>query len=146
MPKPKRRCDECESLYFSEASQMMSLCPECSHLLYDYPNCQHKFENGSCVNCGWDGSRSEYLKGLLQRHNMSDAELNDELVFLEGRMKKLSRLKEVKALMSEIAPPPLVMVAIGCNWRTLECEGARDGLLDLKVLLNESFVVRGGNT
>ena len=55
-------CDECGSLFFKSSSQMMGLCPECAHVLYGYPNCPHHFQNGRCVNCYWDGSKSEYIK------------------------------------------------------------------------------------
>ena len=44
-------CDECGSLFFKGSSQMMGLCPECAHILYGYPNCDHHFQNGRCVNC-----------------------------------------------------------------------------------------------
>ena len=44
-------CDECESEYFSKTSQMAHLCPNCSHYLYGYENCNHKFVDGRCVNC-----------------------------------------------------------------------------------------------
>ena len=57
-------CDECGSLFFKGSSQMMGLCPECAHILYGYPNCPHHFQNGQCVNCYWDGSKSEYIKHL----------------------------------------------------------------------------------
>ena len=40
----------------------MELCPECAHILYGYQNCPHHFQNGRCVNCYWDGSKSEYIK------------------------------------------------------------------------------------
>ena len=43
-------CDECGSLFFKGSSQMMGLCPECAHILYGYPNCDHHFQNGRCVN------------------------------------------------------------------------------------------------
>lgn len=55
-------CDECESEYYKESSEMIGLCPDCSHKLYGFPNCEHKFENGKCVKCGWNGMTSEYLK------------------------------------------------------------------------------------
>ena len=57
-------CDECGSLFFKGSSQMMGLCPECAHVLYGYPSCPHRFLNGRCVNCYWDGSKSEYIKHL----------------------------------------------------------------------------------
>ena len=57
-----RDCDECGSDYFAEASQMATLCPECAYHLYGYPVCLHDFVDGRCTHCGWDRSRSEYLK------------------------------------------------------------------------------------
>ena len=64
MEKVKNTCSECSSLYFKETSKMADLCPECSHYLYNYPNCNHKIEKGHCLLCFWDGSQSEYIKGL----------------------------------------------------------------------------------
>ena len=61
-------CDECGSLFFKGSSQMMGLCPECAHVLYGYPNCPHRFLNGRCVNCYWDGSKSEYI----QKHDKQE--------------------------------------------------------------------------
>ena len=60
-------CDECGSLFFKGSSQMMELCPECAHVLYGYPNCDHHFQNGRCVNCYWDGSKSVYIKKQNQQ-------------------------------------------------------------------------------
>ena len=34
-------CDECGSEFLKGTSKMMKLCPECSHYLYGYPNCNH---------------------------------------------------------------------------------------------------------
>ncbi|QDO84644.1 hypothetical protein FM037_17260 [Shewanella psychropiezotolerans] len=59
-----KACDECGSNYKASSSEMMSLCPECSHYLYDYENCIHEFENGKCKKCLWDGSASKYVKNL----------------------------------------------------------------------------------
>ena len=61
-----RTCDECGSAYLASSSQMASLCPECAHILYGYPNCEHVFRAGKCVKCLWDGSRSEYIRSLLE--------------------------------------------------------------------------------
>ena len=58
-------CDECGSAYFSETSQMKDLCPECAHHLYGYAVCLHAFVDGRCARCGWDGSRSAYVRSLL---------------------------------------------------------------------------------
>lgn len=62
--KEIRICDECGSEFFISASKMMGLCPECAHILYGYPNCLHKFRNGRCIYCYWDGARSEYVRWL----------------------------------------------------------------------------------
>ena len=43
---------------------MMGLCPECTYVLYGYPNCPHHFQNGRCVECYWNGSKSEYIKSI----------------------------------------------------------------------------------
>lgn len=37
------RCEECGSQYYGDKSKMSSLCPECAHYLYGYPNCKHEF-------------------------------------------------------------------------------------------------------
>ncbi|NOU59623.1 hypothetical protein ELS83_07310 [Marinifilum sp. JC070] len=62
MSRVKQNCNECESEYFEDSSEMMGLCPNCSHILYGYPNCKHEFENGNCIKCSWNGSKSEYIK------------------------------------------------------------------------------------
>jgi len=62
-----KRCDECESEYFADASAMSQLCPECAHLLYGYPNCEHAFAQGRCASCGWDGSCSDFLRKATGR-------------------------------------------------------------------------------
>lgn len=62
--RPTKACDECGSLYFLETSQMDALCPECAHLLYGYPACDHAFLAGRCTKCHWDGSVSDYCRKL----------------------------------------------------------------------------------
>lgn len=59
-------CEECRSGFVSGTSKMMNICPECAHYLYGYPNCNHVFQNGKCIYCGWDGSESDYIKRLKQ--------------------------------------------------------------------------------
>ncbi|WP_202908770.1 hypothetical protein [Roseimaritima ulvae] len=54
-------CDECGSRFTSSNATMSSLCPECSHYLYNKPNCAHSFCDGRCRRCGWDGSVSDYV-------------------------------------------------------------------------------------
>ena len=51
-------CIECKSEYYKGSSQMASLCPNCSHLLYGYDNCPHQFVNGRCSKCFWNGAIS----------------------------------------------------------------------------------------
>ena len=59
-------CDECGSEYLASKSTMVSLCPECAHVLYGYENCDHEFKDGKCTLCLWDGSRSDYINKLLK--------------------------------------------------------------------------------
>jgi predicted RNA-binding Zn-ribbon protein involved in translation (DUF1610 family) len=63
-----KRCDECDSIYFADSSALAQLCPECAHHLYGYANCDHAFAERRCVRCGWDGSRSAYLRSKLGEH------------------------------------------------------------------------------
>ncbi len=55
-------CDECESEYYKDSSEMVSLCPNCANKLYGYLNCEHNFENDRCIKCYWNGQTSDYLK------------------------------------------------------------------------------------
>ena len=64
MNRDIKTCDECESEYFSDSSEMMKLCPDCSHYLHGYLNCIHDFKEGRCVNCYWNGITSEYINSL----------------------------------------------------------------------------------
>ena len=43
-------CVECKSEYFKASSKMVSLCVNCVHYLYGYPNCIHEFQDGNCKN------------------------------------------------------------------------------------------------
>lgn len=58
------KCNECTSSFMKGSSEMMALCPECAHYLYEYVNCAHEMENGECKKCLWDGSVSEYIKSI----------------------------------------------------------------------------------
>lgn len=60
--KATKTCDECKSLFYNEISKMSSLCPECSHILYDKTNCEHEFKNARCSKCYWDGSTTPYVE------------------------------------------------------------------------------------
>jgi hypothetical protein len=65
MEEPERvACDECLSLYYRSTSQMEALCPECAHVLYGYPQCEHDFKNGRCTKCYWDGSVSKHINEI----------------------------------------------------------------------------------
>ena len=57
-------CDECGSEFYRRVSEMTSLCPECSHVLYGYVSCNHEFKNGRCVKCFWNGNVSDYIKQM----------------------------------------------------------------------------------
>ena len=57
-------CNECESEYLRSSSVMTSMCPECAHIIFGYPKCDHVFEGGRCIKCRWDGSESLYIKEL----------------------------------------------------------------------------------
>lgn len=57
-------CAECGSGFLKSTSKMEKLCPECAHILYGCPKCEHIFKNGRCMYCLWDGSQSEYIKFL----------------------------------------------------------------------------------
>ncbi len=59
--KKTSTCNECSSTYYTERSEMASLCPECAHRLHGYPACKHQFQNGRCERCYWDGSTSDDL-------------------------------------------------------------------------------------
>jgi predicted RNA-binding Zn-ribbon protein involved in translation (DUF1610 family) len=54
-------CDECRSEYYTQASKMPSLCPNCGHLLHGYKNCSHQFEYGRCLKCFWNGATLSFL-------------------------------------------------------------------------------------
>lgn len=64
-----KSCEECKSDYFSKSSEMLHLCPECSHILYGYENCNHVFQNNRCINCYWNGNTTKYLEKLKQEKN-----------------------------------------------------------------------------
>lgn len=73
-------CDECGSEYYSHTSKLSNLCPECSHLLYDYENCAHNFENGRCVKCFWNGHTSEYLRKIVGNPDALTRGMQNEVI------------------------------------------------------------------
>lgn len=62
--KEIKRCDDCFSLYYADTSPMANLCPDCSHQLYDYPNCEHQMEQGRCIKCYWGGMDEDYINKI----------------------------------------------------------------------------------
>ena len=64
MNRAKSTCDECQLSYFKDSLKMSGLCPNCAHKLYGYPNCSHRFEKGMCIECGWNGQESDYIREL----------------------------------------------------------------------------------
>jgi len=67
-----KQCDECNSPFHSDSSEMDGLCTECAHHLYGYDLCDHYFSQGSCTKCGWNGSRSKHLLSLLPPLKIGD--------------------------------------------------------------------------
>ena len=66
MNKEISTCSECKSQYYTDSSEMKGLCPECSHQLYGYRNCEHEFKDERCTKCFWNGNTSEYLRACLK--------------------------------------------------------------------------------
>lgn len=62
-------CDECGSLFSISLSSMNDLCPECAHLIYEYPNCEHRFVSGRFERCWWDGSTADYIGARSQKRS-----------------------------------------------------------------------------
>jgi len=93
-------CDECGSLFFKGSSQMMGLCPECAHILYGYPNCDHHFQDGRCVNCYWDGSKSMYIKKQNQQEE-TDMPTTEWLNKYEAIKNKLTCKDDLEAHFTE---------------------------------------------
>lgn len=60
-------CEECGSWYFADTSEMGSMCPECSSIIFGYDPCVHVFVNRRCSLCHWDGSASKYIKNRLKK-------------------------------------------------------------------------------
>jgi predicted RNA-binding Zn-ribbon protein involved in translation (DUF1610 family) len=67
MNQEKVICSECKSDYFKNSSEMTGLCPNCAHALYGYSNCEHKFDQGNCIKCGWNGQQSGFIKNRLNK-------------------------------------------------------------------------------
>lgn len=72
-------CDECGSEFYRRASKMANLCPQCSHFLYSYDNCDHHFENGRCVKCFWNGNISDYVEEKISEGSDSEDSLSRKM-------------------------------------------------------------------
>ncbi len=62
--KTHEECVECSSMFILSNATMSALCRECAYWLYGKQPCQHRFHDGSCIECGWDGSTSKYIDSL----------------------------------------------------------------------------------
>ena len=69
-------CDECGSLFFKGSSQMMGLCPECAHVLYGYPNCDHHFQDGRCGTAIGTAQRASTSRNKINRRKTICLQLN----------------------------------------------------------------------
>lgn len=101
-----KTCNECNSEFYKETSQMEGICPECASLLYGYENCEHEFENNRCVKCYWKGNSSSYLKNndteycvsikqiirILLVLSTSSIVLNCFFILINGRYNEFSLL------------------------------------------------------
>ena len=56
-------CDECGSEFLKSSSKMMALCLNVPTSYMAIPIVP-MILNGRCIYCHWDGSQSEYIKGL----------------------------------------------------------------------------------
>ena len=101
LQKEIKTCDECGSKFYASASKMQSLCPECASILYGYENCDHVFENGRCVKCFWDGSRSEYVREEVHR-DMNEYDGKQVWgAILEGGNRRYAFFKEIFSAMGD---------------------------------------------
>ena len=64
---------------------MSNLCPECSHILYGYKNCDHQFENERCIKCFWNGNVSNYIQSLKDKMLDKSKKIVEIVQFLRGK-------------------------------------------------------------
>lgn len=73
---------------------MLSLCPECSHLIYGYENCTHEFEDGRCKLCGWNGHRSRRTQSrFLENQRWKEARPKIDLLVTATDSEDISSLE-----------------------------------------------------
>ena len=83
--KSLNTCDECNSKYYSDTSQMSNLCPECAHILYGCRNCEHQFENGRCIFCFWNGNTTGYINKLKGKRLDKSKRILNIVEFLQNK-------------------------------------------------------------
>lgn len=83
-------CSECESPFFAKASPMAGLCMECAAVIYGYENCAHYFQDGRCLHCGWDGSRSDYVTSLTKEGGRRTEDHLQKALFVCGKARMRS--------------------------------------------------------
>lgn len=85
---------------------MANLCPQCAHLLYGYKNCNHQVVNGRCEKCFWNGSRTNYLEGILS------VEVFDSYKFSDGRI-----LACLKSFSGKLPDQTVLKDSSGNQWK-----------------------------
>ncbi len=85
---------------------MANLCPECAYVLYGYENCNHRFENGRCARCYWDGSKRLCLK------NIHSIEVYDSYKFSDGRI-----LAFLKSFSGKLPDQTFLEDGLGSRWK-----------------------------
>ncbi|QHI36606.1 hypothetical protein IMCC3317_19690 [Kordia antarctica] len=78
MNKEINTCNTCGSEFYTKTSKMKNICPECAHQIYNRHRCFHKFEDGRCIKCYWNGKTSAYALKLKKqnRKKIKNAKLN----------------------------------------------------------------------
>lgn len=129
MEKDISKCCECGNEYYAGSSLMKNFCPECAHALYGYPNCSHVFENGRCVLCYWDGSKSDYLKNqdVPQEESVpesvikSDAVSKAEKLIHDGNYQEALKLL-IKEGKTDNSNPAIILLTLLCSYQVKNTE------------------------
>lgn len=79
-------CIECGNGFLAAASPMRDLCAECAHQLYGTQPCEHRWRDGRCELCGWNGARSVYLTRRLAVIARDDPGAADVRPLLEAHL------------------------------------------------------------
>lgn len=99
-------CDECESEYYADTSEMRKLCPDCSHYLYGYPNCKHEFNSGRCTKCFWNGESTNFILGLKSKeiNSWTPLPIFELTKLIESEVSKMTN--EQLSIWNQIAVAP----------------------------------------